>query len=178
MNTGTIFFELSLTFYFAATLISIIAFFKSGKTMEKAMLLLVVLGFILHTLSIISRYATARYIPITTPMRQHLFFMVQRAFLFLILELRYKIGLLGSFIMPIIFVLMLSSSMLSRGIKALSRCFKVIGSLAIRCAQAAMGNAAFAMAFGIGIMYLVQEHYLKSKHPQRIVPEASEPAKP
>ncbi|MEK7331907.1 MAG: c-type cytochrome biogenesis protein CcsB, partial [Nitrospirota bacterium] len=100
MNTGTIFFELALTFYFAATLISIIAFFKSGKTMEKVMLLLVVLGFILHTISIISRYATAGYIPITTPHEATSFFSWCSVLLFLILELRYKIGLLGSFIMP------------------------------------------------------------------------------
>ncbi len=164
MNTGTIFFELSLTFYFAATLISIIAFFKSGKTMEKAMLLLVVLGFILHTLSIISRYATAGYIPITTPHEATSFFSWCSVLLFLILELRYKIGLLGSFIMPIIFVLMLSSSMLSRSIKALSPVLQSYW-LGIHTVLAFMGNAAFAMAFGIGIMYLVQEHYLKSKHP-------------
>jgi cytochrome c-type biogenesis protein CcsB len=27
-----------------------------------------------------------------------------------------------------------------------------------------IGDAAFAMAFGIGLMYLVQEHYVKSRH--------------
>jgi cytochrome c-type biogenesis protein CcsB len=36
--------------------------------------------------------------------------------------------------------------------------------LGIHTVLAFIGDAAFAMAFGIGLMYLVQEHYVKSKH--------------
>jgi cytochrome c-type biogenesis protein CcsB len=83
--------------------------------------------------------------------------------IYFFLEYRYKIGIMGSFILPIVFVMMLSSSMLPRGIKPLSPVLQSYW-LGIHTALAFLGNAAFAVAFGIGIMYLLQEHYLKSKH--------------
>jgi len=83
--------------------------------------------------------------------------------LFFFLEYRYRIGLLGSFIMPVVFVLMLASSMLPRKIENLSPLLQS-SWLFIHTAFAFVGYAAFAVAFGVGIMYLVQEHYVKSKH--------------
>lgn len=161
---GTISFELALTFYFAATIIGITEVFKGTKTTTKVMLLLVILGFILHTASIIYRYIIAGHIPISNPHEATSFFTWCSVLLFLILEFRYNIGLLGSFIMPVVFVLMLSSSMLPREIKPLSPVLQSYW-LGIHTVFAFLGNAAFAMAFGTGTMYLVQEHYVKSKHP-------------
>lgn len=162
-TTSTIFFELALTCYFAATIISIVELFKGTKITTRIMLLLVILGFILHTVSIIYRYMASGHIPITNPYEATSFFSWCSVLLFLFLELRYKIGLLGSFIMPVVFVLMLSASMLPREINPLSPVLQSYW-LGIHTLLAFLGNAAFAMAFGVGIMYLVQEHYLKSKH--------------
>jgi cytochrome c-type biogenesis protein CcsB len=161
---GVIFFELALTFYFAATIIGIIELFKGIKTAEKIMLLSVVLGFALHTVNIAYRYFVGGHIPITNPHEATSFFTWCIVLLFLILEIRYKIGLLGSFIMPVVFVLMLSSAMLPREMKELSPVLQSYW-LGIHTLLAFLGNAAFAMAFGIGAMYLVQERYVKSKHP-------------
>ncbi len=82
--------------------------------------------------------------------------------MFFVLELRYRIGVMGSFIVPVAFLIMLASSMFPSDIKPLS---PVLQSnwLGIHTLLAFLGNAAFAMAFGTGIMYLVQEHYVKSK---------------
>jgi len=65
--------------------------------------------------------------------------------------------------MPIVFVLMLSSSVFPREIKELS---PVLQSswFGIHISLAFLGDAAFAMAAGIGLMYLMQEHFVKSKH--------------
>ncbi len=161
---GTIFFELALTFYFAATIISIAELFKGTKTTAKIMLLFVIFGFLLHTVSIIFRYIVGGHLPISSPHEATSFFSWCTVLLFFILEFRYKVGLLGSFIMPLVFVLMLSSSLLPREIKSLSPVLQSYW-LGIHTVLAFIGNAAFAMAFGIGIMYLVQEHYVKSKHP-------------
>jgi cytochrome c-type biogenesis protein CcsB len=53
--------------------------------------------------------------------------------------------------------------MLSQEIKPLSPVLQSYW-LTIHTIVAFLGNAAFALAFGVGIMYLVQEHYVKSKH--------------
>lgn len=159
---GVILFELALTFYFAATIVSFAELFKGSKITSRIILLLAGTGFAIHTVTIIYRYIYAGHIPITNAHEATSFFSWCIVLIFFMLQFRYKIGLLSSFIMPIVFFLMLSSSMLPREIKPLS---PVLHSywLGIHTFLAFLGNAAFALAFGIGSMYLVQEHYVKSK---------------
>lgn len=160
---GVILFELALTFYFAATVVSITELFKGSKITSKIMLSLAGVGFAIHTMSIIFRYSLAGHIPITNFHEATSFFSWCIVLIFFILQFRYKIGLLSSFILPVVFVLMLSSSMLPREIKPLSPVLQSYW-LGIHTVLAFLGNAAFALAFGIGFMYLVQEHYVKTKH--------------
>jgi cytochrome c-type biogenesis protein CcsB len=119
-------------------------------------------GFAIHTVIIIYRYVTAGHIPITNPHEATYFFSWCIVFIFFMLQFRYKLNLLSSFIMPVVFVLMLSSSMLPREIKPLSPMLQSYW-LGIHAVLAFLGNAAFALAFGVGSMYLVQEHHVKSK---------------
>ena len=111
---GIILFELALTFYFAAMIVSITELFKSSKITSKIMLSLAGAGFALHTVNIIFRYVAEGHIPITNPHEATSFFAWCIVLIFFMLQFRYKISLLSSFIMPIVFVLMLSSSMLPR----------------------------------------------------------------
>ena len=158
-----ILFELALTFYFAATIVCILELFKGTKTTSRIMLSLVAVGFALHTANIIARYFISGHIPIANLHEASSFFSWCIVLLFFYLEYRFKLGLLGSFIMPVVFILMLSSSMLPRKIEPLSPVLQSYW-LGIHTVLAFLGDAAFAMAFGIGLMYLIQEHYVKSKH--------------
>ena len=158
-----ILFELALTFYFAATIVCVTELFKGTKTTSKIMISLVAIGFALHTGNIVARYVLSGHIPIANLHEASSFFSWCIVLLFFYLEYRYKLGLLGSFIMPVVFILMLSSSMLPRKIEPLSPVLQSYW-LGIHTVLAFVGDAAFAMAFGIGLMYLIQEHYVKSKH--------------
>ncbi len=64
--------------------------------------------------------------------------------------------------MPLIFIMMLSSSIYPREIKPLSPVLQSYW-LGIHTILAFTGDAAFAMACGIGIMYLLQEYFVKKK---------------
>ncbi|MGE5892494.1 MAG: c-type cytochrome biogenesis protein CcsB [bacterium] len=156
-------FELALTLYFASTLVGIIEFFRGNKATTRIMLYLAVVGFIFHTVSIVLRYALAGHLPITNLHESSSFFAWCIILLFFFLEYRYRVGLLGSFIMPIAFIIMLSSSILPREIKPLSPILQSYW-LGVHTSLAFLGDAAFAMAAGIGLMYLIQEHFVKSKH--------------
>ncbi|MBI5187702.1 MAG: c-type cytochrome biogenesis protein CcsB [Nitrospirae bacterium] len=158
----TILFELALTFYFAAAIVSVMELFRGTKTTSRFVLTFAVIGFLIHTANIIARYVIAGHIPITNLHEASSFFSWCIVLLFFFLEYRYRLGLLGSFIMPVVFILMLSSSMLPRKIEPLSPVLQSYW-LGIHTVLAFLGDAAFAMAFGIGIMYLLQEHYVKSK---------------
>jgi len=156
-------FELALTGYFAATIVAVMELFRGTKATSRIMLSLVGVGFAFHTANIIARYVLSGHIPIANLHEATSFFSWCIVLLFFYLEYRFKLGLLGSFIMPVVFILMFSSSMLPRKIEPLSPVLQSYW-LGIHTAFAFIGGAAFAMAFGIGLMYLIQEHFVKSKH--------------
>jgi cytochrome c-type biogenesis protein CcsB len=160
---GTILFELALTFYFAATIVSIVEIFRGGRESSKIIFLIAGTGFIIHSFSIIYRYAVAGHLPITGMHAASSFFAWCIVLIFFFLKYKYKIGIMGSFILPIVFILMLSSSVFPREIRPLTTELQSYW-LPIHTFLVFLGNAAFAVACGIGIMYLLQEHYLKSKH--------------
>jgi cytochrome c-type biogenesis protein CcsB len=158
-------FELALTFYFAAVILGAVELVKGNRTTARLMQILIGIGFLNHTLSIVYRYAVGDHLPITTPHEAASFFAWCTVLLYFVMEFRYKVGLLGAFIMPVVFFLMLASAMMSREMKSLGEISAALRSywLGIHTLFAFMANAAFALAFVLGIMYLVQEHYLKSK---------------
>ena len=158
-----ILFELALTFYFTATIISIFEIFKKGDGTSRLLLIITGIGFVIHTLSIVFRYFEAGHLPIAGMHQASSFFAWCIVIVFFFLEYRYKIHILGSFILPIVFLLMLSSSIFPREIRPLSPVLQSYW-FGVHISLAFLGNAAFAVAFGIGIMYLLQEHYVKSKH--------------
>ena len=160
---NVLFFELALTLYLLSMVIGIIRLFKEIKATSTITIVFAVIGFIFHTANIVVRYMQGEHIPITNLHEASSFFSWCIVVLFFLIEFRYKIGLLGSFIMPIVFTLMLTSSLLPREITPLSPVLKSFW-LVIHTPLAFIGYAAFAMAFGVGIMYLIQERHVKSKH--------------
>ena len=165
IKSNVLFFELALSFYLIATVVGIIWLFRGKKATSKVIFFFAAIGFTLHTINIIVRYIEGGHIPITNLHEASSFLSWCIVVLFFLLEARYKIDLLGAFIMPVVFILMLSSSILPREINpSLNPVLKSYW-FGIHTILAFIGDAAFAMAAGIGVMYLIQERYLKSKHP-------------
>lgn len=159
---GTLLFEFALTCYFAAAIIGIIDLFRGQKETSKLVVWITAAGFALHLVAIMYRYVVAGQVPITSMHESASFFAWCIALIFLLLHFRYRIGILGSFILPLVFLMMLASAMLPRQIKPLT---PVLQSswLLIHTTFAFLAFAAFTVAFGVGIMYLIQERHLKSK---------------
>jgi len=163
IETNVLLFELALTFYLLATIAGIFEIFKGNKSSSKALLFLTIIGFLFHTSNIILRYTQGEHIPVTNMHEAASFFAWCIAILFFIHEYRYKPGLLGSFTIPIVFMLMLVSSLFPRELTSLSPVLKSYW-FGVHVALAFFADAAFAMACGIGVMYLLQERFVKSKN--------------
>ncbi|MBI5056469.1 MAG: c-type cytochrome biogenesis protein CcsB [Nitrospirae bacterium] len=163
METNVLLFELALTFYFIATISGIIEIFRGKKNTSKVTLYLSMAGFAFHTANIAIRYVEGGHVPVTNMHEATSFFSWCVLVLFFFHEFKYKLGLLSSFIMPIVFLLMFSASIFPREIKALSPVLQSYW-FGIHVVFAFLGDASFAMACGIGIMYLIQERNVKSKH--------------
>jgi cytochrome c-type biogenesis protein CcsB len=77
---------------------------------------------------------------------------------FVYIMFRYKKPILGSFIAPVTFILMVSASMLPKDInQQLMPALQDIW-LYIHVSMAAIGEGAFAVAFGVSVMYLLKHH--------------------
>ena len=163
MEANVLLFELALTFYLLATIAGIVEIFKKKKGTSKAVLYLSVIGFLFHTVNIIVRYVQSGHIPVTNMHEASSFFVWCIVILLFSYEYRYKPGLLSSFIMPLVFVIMFSSASFPREIGTIDPVLQSYW-FGIHVFLAFLGDAAFAMACGIGIMYLIQERHVKSKN--------------
>ncbi|HDH01355.1 MAG TPA: c-type cytochrome biogenesis protein CcsB, partial [Nitrospirae bacterium] len=162
MDINVLFFELALSFYFVSTVSSIIWLFKGRKATSKLIIAATAIGFLLHTSSIAARYIKGGHFPVTNMHEAASFFAWCLVLLFLYHEVRFKLGLLSSFIMPIVFSLILVSSFFPRELQELRPVLRS-NWFGIHVILAFMAYSAFAMACGIGFMYLIQEKYLKSR---------------
>lgn len=167
IEINVLLFELALTFYFIATISGVIWLFKGRKATSRTIIALTVVGFAFHTANIAVRYIKGGHLPVTNMHEAASFFSWCIVLLLIYHEYRFKLGLLSSFILPIVFASILASSFFPREITALRPVLKS-NWFSVHVLFAFIGYAAFAMACGIGIMYLIQERYLKSKHPSGI----------
>ncbi len=161
---GIYLFESALAAYFASAVIAVTEFFRESKATNRLMLVFAGAGLLLHTANVIVRYVGEGHLPVTSLHEAASFFVWCIVALFFVLEYRYKLGLLGSFILPLVFLLMLVAAFLPRQINEALPPVLQSGWLGIHTLFAFMGDAAFAMAAGIGGMYLLQERFVKSKH--------------
>lgn len=156
-----IFFHITAAVYLAATLIYIAYLVSHRDSIVTVGRNVLFAGFAAHTLTIISRWIEAGSTPATTFHDSLTLFSWLIVAIYAGLYLRYKLSVLGAFVSPFALVLIITASLLPREIVPLA---PILTSwwLPVHVILAFLGNAFFALAFLFGIMYIIQEHYLKS----------------
>jgi cytochrome c-type biogenesis protein CcsB len=157
------FFEIALICYLISTMNGIVEFCKSTRFTSRAVVISAIVGFIFHSIHFIVQYIKGGHLPIVSFHEAISFFAWSVVLMFFFLQYHYKPNLLGSFIMPFVFIMMFSASTLPRQIQPLSPILKSHW-FGIHIFLAFIGDAAFALACGVGIMYLIQDRNVKSKH--------------
>lgn len=152
----------TLAMYLAATVAYLVYLVKPRPQLGKVSSWIAYAGFAIHIAFTVDRYFEAGRTPITNLHESLSFFSLTIVGVFIIFERRYRVAILGSFIIPIALVLMSLSMLFPMGIAPLNPALKSKW-LAIHTIVAFLGYASFTVAFGAGIMYLIQEHFLKSK---------------
>ncbi|MBI5184414.1 MAG: cytochrome c biogenesis protein CcsA [Nitrospinae bacterium] len=118
-------------------------------------------GFVVHTAGLVMRSIQTGQGPYTSGYEYTLFFSWAIILVYLIVEIRYRIQDFGSFVVPMGFLLLVYSLTLPSETVAANPAIKL--SLTLHRTLSFLGYSAFALAFGAGIMYLLQERQLKSK---------------
>jgi cytochrome c-type biogenesis protein CcsB len=159
---NVLFFKFASVLYLLGTLAYLFYIASLKKALSKFAVIVVTVGFGSHTLALLTRYVEAGYTPVTNLYESLSFFAWMIIGVLLIANVKYKIKVLGAFLTPIALILMLFALALPKEIVPLAPVLKSFWH-PFHVIFAFLGNAIFTLAFCCGVMYLIQEHQLKSK---------------
>src|SRR5205085_4612871 len=94
-DMNVLFFEVTLLFYFLGTTLFLIQLAGRWERGAQASLAVAGVGFSFHTLALVSRMIEAGHIPLTSMHEALSFFSWALVLVFLLVELRYRIHILG-----------------------------------------------------------------------------------
>nr|HID60032.1 c-type cytochrome biogenesis protein CcsB [Desulfobacterales bacterium] len=159
---GLVIFKISILLYIVSSAVYILYVFLQKKAMHRIAHTLLWLGFCNHTLFIVSDYAELGQMPVQTLHGTLSIFAWAIAFIFLVFHIRFKLMVLGAFVGPLITFLSIVSYALPGKPATVSPLFKSLW-LTVHIITSFVGNAAFAIACVVGILYLIQEGEIKEK---------------
>jgi cytochrome c-type biogenesis protein CcsB len=154
-------FKLTAILYLIATG-SFIFYVVRRDTVSRLPPLILGAGFIVHTLAL-SAYFMREGFPALTEMREALLF---KSWLmvacYLLIQIKYRLTVLGGIIAPLAFLMSLAGIAFGSGNGEIPPDLKTFW-LPLHVTSAFLGNAVFALAFGVSLIYLLQERRLKHK---------------
>jgi cytochrome c-type biogenesis protein CcsB len=159
---GSILLYITVAFYLVSTLIYVAYLITHRERFVKAGMYLMYGGFGVHTLAIATRWIVAGRTPATNMHESLIFFAWVTIGFFIFLLVKYRVPVLGAFVTPFALFLMIAASFLPGDIVPLSPVLESYW-LPFHIFVAFLGNACFAMAFFLGVMYLIQDRYLKKR---------------
>ena len=156
------FFKLASLLYFLGTLCYSAYILSLKDILSKSATTLVSFGFAIHTLAFLTRLIEAGYTPVTNLHESLSFFAWMIIGILLVANVKYKIKVLGAFLTSIALIFMLFALALPKEILPLAPVLRSFWH-PFHVTFAFLGNAIFTLAFCCGVVYLIQEHQLKSK---------------
>ncbi|MDB9822884.1 c-type cytochrome biogenesis protein CcsB [Deltaproteobacteria bacterium] len=135
---------------------------KQQKRIFKLSYIILLSGFIFHTLFLGHQYYTLGVAPVITLKSTFSFFSWCIIGVYLVFQLRFGLMVLGSFVAPFAAFLMIVSLAIPGIESALNPMLKSAW-LTVHVGTIFIGDGMFAIAFLAAIMYLIQERHIKKK---------------
>ena len=141
----------------------VIYLYRDVPAIHRVSWAVLLIGACLHGAAIVLRYATLGELPATTGQEALSLFAWILVITYLIVQVRLRLRILGSFVVPLAVIFMVASSLLPSAIAPKSQFLKS-GWVVLHVSALLLANALFALASSVGIMYLLQERQIKKKH--------------
>ena len=155
------FFWFTLVLYFSGTVLSLGYLLRRSDILSKSALVVAGLGFICHSLALAAQLLGNEQFPLVSFHKAMSFFSWSLVFVFVVLAIRQGLHILGTFILPLAFLALVSAAVFPPAERGdLHPFFQTIW---VHVTLSMLGTVGFAVAFVAGIMYLMQERLLKSK---------------
>ena len=157
---AAMFFMVTMALYFAATVSFLAYLLWPSEALSKASLGMTAIGFAAHTIALVARMVGTGDVSPPGFHEALSFFSWMLILVFLAVEFRHRLHVLGSFIVPLALVSLVSAAALPETAPTLSPVFR---TLWVHVTLSMLGTVGFAVAFVAGVMYLIQDGLLKSK---------------
>ncbi len=158
----TLLFQLTLFVYIFSTAAYVVFFITQKKQVRSIARMILLGGGLLHTGYLVVRYFVAGHTPLASNHEAVSFFAWAVTWGFLSFRWRYRVKNFGTFVTPVIAILMLVAAFSSQRIIELPPALQSLW-LPVHASIALMANGFMALAFCGGIMYLLQEREIKKK---------------
>lgn len=156
-------FYTALTSYLIGTCLFLLYLLKPHNQVARSAFFIVLAGFCLHSILLIHRFYELHYFPVTNLHQSLCFFAWVLMGAFLIVHGKYSLPIIGAFVSPVVTFFMIgSAAIISHHPLPLPPVLRS-SWLPIHTTLSFIGEAVFALAFCIAIMYLIQEHLIKTK---------------
>ncbi len=165
-------FYIAFVCYSISMLIHFLTFWKRGGRFATAGNMLLLAGFALQVAGLIIRGVHARFMPVTNMYESLNFFSAAIVLAYLIVERKFRNRVFGVFILPVVFLLMAFSSSPATS-KEVVPLIPALQSqwLVWHVVLSFLGEAAFAVAFGASVMYLIRERASEVSFAARTFPD-------
>lgn len=162
MGSLNLLFTITTLSYLVASILYLVGMIGRRPQMAQSGRWVLLIGIISQASCFAVRHSSAGGTPVTSLHESLAFFAWCLILLFLLLDLRFKLSVMGAFAAPLALLLMIGSALCPHVVVQLSPVLKS-WLFPVHIAFAFLGNAAFALSFGAGVMYLIQNRMLKSK---------------
>jgi cytochrome c-type biogenesis protein CcsB len=153
-------FMITMVLYLAATVSFLVYLLRRSDALSNISLGITAVGFLFHTVALAAKAAASSSSAHPSFFEALSFFSWMIILVFLLVEFRHRIHVLGSFMVPLALMSLVSAAALPETVPTLKPVFK---TLWIHVALSMLGAVGFAVGFVAGVMYLIQERLLKSK---------------
>ncbi len=147
--------------YLAATA-SFCYFVLRKDTAAKLPSLVLLAGFLFHTLALVARFMNEGFAAVAFMGEALLFKSWLMVGVYSLVQFKYRLSVLGCIIAPLALLMTLAALAFGSNVGEVSPGLKTFW-LPLHVTLAFLGNAVFALAFGVSLIYLLQERYLKHK---------------
>lgn len=149
-------------FYLLATGAFILYLVLPRTFLSRAGQYLLLLGFIGHTIKFAILFYDVGYLAVAQNRDTLSLYGWLMVGLYLVLQLKVRLPILGCFIAPLAFLMSLGSIAVGRGAQDLPPALSNPW-LPVHVILALLGNAVFGLAFAVSVIYLLLRHQLKNK---------------
>ncbi|AOY77472.1 c-type cytochrome biogenesis protein CcsB [Clostridium formicaceticum] len=163
------FFNVAISTYIISMVLYFLFFVMKHEKAGMYATFLIKIAFILHTLAIIVRGIGAERIPLTNQYEFATSFAWGISLCFIIFEHKYHFRAMGTFVTPIIFIIIGYAAMQSKDVRPLMPALQSYW-LALHVATAVIGYGSFGVACGVSCMYLLKDKFKEDQFIHKHIP--------